>query len=206
MSISDYFEEFERHLLRDEKPSCYFNALADSREFPADYPLTLLTDLKQVPQSPVHHPEGNVWNHTMLVVDRAADRKSVSKDARVLMWAALLHDLGKITNTKVQNGKISAYDHDADGEKLARSFLEACTQDETFIKKVCALVRWHMQMLYVIKHLPFSNIKKMKTQTDINEVALLSFCDRLGRGELTPSVIEQELKNVEYFLQKCGKV
>jgi hypothetical protein len=114
--------------------------------------------------------------------------------------------LGKITNTKIRNGKITAYDHDVAGEKLARDFLNACAQDEKFIKKVCALVRWHMQLLYVTKHLPYSDLKRMASETDVNEVALLSFCDRLGRGGLSQKAAEEDLKNVEYFLQKCAKI
>lgn len=205
MDASQYFAEFDKHLKEDEKPSAYFNALAEENAFPGLYPFTMLAKLKDIPQSPVHHPEGNVWNHTMLVVDHAAERKALSKAPRALMWAALLHDLGKITNTKTRNGRITAYEHDAAGEKMSRGFLSACGADEGFIKSVSALVRWHMQLLYVTKHLPFADIKRMLKETDADEIALLCFCDRLGRGDLTPELIGEELKNIEYFLRKCGR-
>ncbi len=191
--------------MKDVKPSDYFNDLLSNGGFPAGFPFKLLTDLIDVPQSPVHHPEGNVWNHTMLVVDNAAARKQLSRDPRALMWGALLHDLGKITTTKLRKGRITAYEHDVAGEKLARDFLRACTGDEEFIKRVCALVRWHMQVLYVTRHLPFSDLRRMERETDADEVALLSFCDRLGRGALTEQTIEDELKNIEYFLHKCKR-
>ncbi len=206
MNVSDYFREFDRHLNEDERPSGIFNALAGSGEFPAEYPYTLLTKLKDVPQSPVFHPEGDVWNHTMLVVDNAAERKHMSREPRVLMWAALLHDLGKITATKVRNGKITAYEHDAQGEKLARSFLSKCTRDEAFTRNVCSLVKWHMQPLYVLKRLPYSDLKQMTEESDAGEVALLSLCDRLGRGGLSKKSIKEEVKNVEYFLFKCAEI
>lgn len=205
MDASEYFNEFDKHLTEDEKPSVYFNALAESGAFPKTYPLNMLTGLKDIPQSPVHHPEGNVWNHTMLVADNAAERRSLSHDPRVLMWAALLHDLGKITNTKIRNGRITAYDHDSAGEKLAGDFLKEYTDDEAFIKNVCGLVRWHMQLLYVTKHLPFANLKQMAKETDIDEVALLCFCDRLGRGDLEKHHIDEELKNIEYFLRQANR-
>jgi tRNA nucleotidyltransferase (CCA-adding enzyme) len=205
MDASEVFREFDRHLTEDEKPSAYFNALADDKAFPGGYPFTLLTCLKDIPQSPVHHPEGNVWNHTMLVVDRAAERKDLSRNPRALMWAALLHDLGKATNTKIRNGKITAYEHDVAGEALASDFLAECTGDEELIGQVSGLVRWHMQLLYVTRHLPFSDLESMARETDVDEVALLCFCDRLGRGDLTQQHIEEELKNIEYFLRKSSK-
>jgi tRNA nucleotidyltransferase (CCA-adding enzyme) len=205
MNVSDYFEEFNRHLIDDEKPSGYFNALADSGEFPADYPFSLLLRLKDVPQSPVHHPEGDVWNHTMLVVDKAAERRESSRDPRSLMWGALLHDLGKAATTKTRKGKLTAYEHDVKGEKLARSFLNEYTRNEAFTEKVCSLVRWHMQPFYVVKRLPYSDLKKMASETDANEIALLSLSDRLGRGDLTQRLIDEEYKNVEYFLYECDK-
>jgi tRNA nucleotidyltransferase (CCA-adding enzyme) len=205
MDAPKFFSEFEKHLTGDDKPSVYFNALAESGRFPDGYPFTLLARLKEIPQSPVHHPEGNVWNHTMLVVDNAAERRALSRDPRALMWAALLHDLGKITNTKIRNGRITAYEHDAAGEALARDFLKACTGDEALIKSVSALVRWHMQLLYVTKHLPFADLKSMVKEADASEVALLCFCDRLGRGGLTQQIIDEELNNIEHFLRKCEK-
>lgn len=197
--------EFEEHLMKDVKPSSYFNDLLSSAAFPESYPFNLLAGLALVPQSPVHHPEGNVWNHTMLVVDNAARRRNLSKDARAFMWAALLHDLGKIPTTKLRKGKITAYEHDVEGEKLAKDFLRACTDDAALTKSVCALVRWHMQLLYVTRRLPYSDLKRMTSQTDADEVALLAFCDRLGRGELSEQAIEAELENIGYFLDKCEK-
>ncbi len=205
MDASKFFKEFEKHLTGDDKPSVYFNALVEEGQFPVGYPFALLTRLKDIPQSPVHHPEGNVWNHTMLVVDSAAQKRLLSNDPLALMWAALLHDLGKITNTKIRSGRITAYEHDVAGEILARDFLKACTGDEGLIKRVSALVRWHMQLLYVTKHLPFADLKSMVKETDPGEVALLCFCDRLGRGDLTQQAVDEELKSIEYFLRKCEK-
>lgn len=205
MQTREYFLEFEKHLMEDEKPSAYFNALLNEGAFPKEQPFAIIARLTDIPQSPVHHPEGNVWNHTMLVVDSAAERRALSKSPRSLMWAALLHDLGKITNTKVKNGRITAYEHDIAGEKLARGFLEACGADEDLIKSVGALVRWHMQLLYVTNRLPFADLKSMEGETDADEVALLCFCDRLGRGNLKKQDIEEELKNIENFLRKCNK-
>jgi len=55
----DVFNEMEKHLLHDEKPSKYFNSIAELPIF-QEYPFQLLYKLKEAEQSPKYHPEGNV--------------------------------------------------------------------------------------------------------------------------------------------------
>lgn len=151
-----------------------------NKETSKAYPFDMLIKLKNTAQSKKFHPEGNIWNHTMFVVDKAARLKHKSKNIEVFMWAAFLHDIGKPKTTKIRGNKITAYDHDKAGAKLSKDFLSVFTDDYKFIQDVSVLIRWHMQILYVVKNLPFAEIKSMKKQVDINEVALLGLCDRLG--------------------------
>jgi tRNA nucleotidyltransferase (CCA-adding enzyme) len=199
------FDDFEAHLMTDDKPSNYLNVLSKTRIFEVEYPFTLLGDLMRIDQSPEHHPEGSVWNHTMLVLDNAAKRKHLSKNPRVFMWAALLHDLGKATTTRLRKGRITSYDHDKAGEKLSTAFLKEFVSDDKFIYDVSKMVRWHMQILFVIKGLPFADIKKMAAEVSLEEIALLGFCDRLGRGKMTNEKRHEELRNAQAFLEKCAK-
>jgi len=199
------FEEFETHLMVDEKPSIYFNDFINKQDICEKHPYILLRCLLDTPQSPEHHPEGNVWNHTMLVLDNAAKVKNLSENPRAFMWSALLHDLGKATTTKVRKEKITSYDHDKVGAELSRQFLEALTGDVQLIKQVATLVRWHMQILFVAKDLPFGDVKKMSQEISIKEIALLSQCDRLGRGEMSENKIKEEKENVKSFIKKCEK-
>ncbi|NMB96846.1 MAG: HDIG domain-containing protein [Clostridiaceae bacterium] len=114
----------DRHLLDDDKPSEYFESLSDMEVY-TKYPFTMLGRLKDTHQSPIHHPEGNVWNHTMLVIDEAAKVKSKSSNNRVFMWPALLHDIGKPDTTRTRRGKITSYDHDKLGAIMSKEFLDA---------------------------------------------------------------------------------
>lgn len=195
------YREISRHLLEDKNPSEYFNYNCEKPVF-RQPPLNMLYRLKETEQSPIHHPEGSVWNHTMLVIDKAAEMKEKSMDAKVFMWAALLHDIGKPDTTKVKKGKITSYDHDILGEKLAYDFLHELTDDRKFIEAVASLIRWHMQILFVVKDWPYADRETMLRQVDINEVALLGLCDRLGR---TNTDREKEEKNIRIFIEKCGK-
>lgn len=195
------FNDINDCLLNDIIPSKRINEFAKQKKFD-NFPFSLLIEQKNTKQSPVYHPEGSVWNHTMLVVDRAAKLKQYSSDSRTFMWAALLHDIGKPATTKIHRGKITAYNHDKAGADLARRFLTALTDKTDFVTRVVWLVRYHMQILYVVKNLPFQDIAGMSKNTDIVDVALLSYCDRLGR---TGADKDTERENVLLFLEKCNE-
>ncbi|PKM73619.1 MAG: phosphohydrolase [Firmicutes bacterium HGW-Firmicutes-16] len=200
MTASELFKDIDKHLLEDEKPSVFLNDVYYDDHF-KEYPFKMLFDLKSVEQSPIHHPEGNVWNHTLLAVDEAAKLKHKSKNQAAFMWAALLHDIGKATTTRERKGKITSYDHDKVGEELSEKFLLVFMDDEKFITEVSQLIRYHMQILFVVNNLPFADINGMKRNSDINEVALLGLCDRLGRTGYNRN---KEEENIELFLRKAS--
>jgi tRNA nucleotidyltransferase (CCA-adding enzyme) len=200
--IDRTYEEIDTHIVEDEKPSDFLNTLLKQSALDP-YPFTMLSKLERIEQSPQHHPEGNVWNHTMMVLDHAAKRRKESRDPRVFMWSALLHDLGKVPATKIRKGKITAYDHDKFGEELTVRFLKEFHEDPDFVSKVAAMVRWHMQILYVVKGLPFANIGEMLRQVPLEEIALLCFCDRMGRGHADEQKVKAEEENVRIFKEKC---
>jgi len=195
----EFFDEMERHLLEDEAPSQYLSSIADSPEL-EQYPFRLLKEMQNTRQSPKHHPEGNVWNHTLLVVDQAAKRKQESANPRVFLWAAMLHDIGKPSTTRTRKGKITAYNHDKVGAKLAEEYLSYLRQEPSFITAVCHLIRYHMHLLYVVNGLPFADIDAMMKDTDIGEVALLGLCDRLGRAGADQRAEEEDIQR---FLEIC---
>ncbi|SEU23548.1 HDIG domain-containing protein [Lacrimispora sphenoides] len=201
-NMEELFQQIDYHLLHDERPSEYLEQISKEPWF-MDYPFSMLGKMKETPQSKRYHPEGSVWNHTMMVVDQSAEQKNKSKDARILMWAALLHDIGKPVVTKIRKDKITAYNHDSEGEHLTEDFLSCFSDDAMWIGAVAKLVRYHMHILYVTESLPFGDIEGMKRETDIDEVALLGLCDRIGRGGSDP---EDEAKAVRLFLKKMRKV
>lgn len=197
--IFELYADINTHLLEDESPSVYLEEIYNNPLF-QKHPLNMLYDLKKTEQSPLHHPEGNVWNHTLLVVDEAAKQKAKSKSSVVLMWAALLHDIGKPSTTKERKGKLTSYDHDKVGADLSIEFLEFFSQDKNFINEVSQLIRYHMQILFVVKDLRFADIEGLRKSTDIKELALLGLCDRIGRLQFDR---REEEENIDLFLKKC---
>lgn len=184
MKNKELFYEIEKHLLEDNIPSIYLRKLINE-EIDSESVFYILKDLEKILQDPHHHPEGDVLEHTLQVVDEAAKVREKANNKRAFMWAALLHDLGKEKTTMMRKGRWTAYNHDRVGAEMARRLLREISEDKEFNDTVCNLIRHHMSYLYITKRLPFGDVKSMVENTDINDVALLTLCDRLGRGEIS---------------------
>jgi tRNA nucleotidyltransferase (CCA-adding enzyme) len=122
-------DEMHKLLLKADSPSIgleYMRTLGiTERHWPE------LHALIGVPQDPIWHPEGDVWRHTLMVVDQArgliaANRSNPlsEKESQEVMWAALAHDLGKVATTKFENGRFRAHGHEAAGAEPAREMLD----------------------------------------------------------------------------------
>jgi len=203
MTDKETFFKIEKHLLNDDKPSIYLNELLKDGELDK-YPFSMIKDLQDVDQNPKFHPEGNVFIHTMMVVDEGAKNREKSNDKRTFMWALLLHDIGKKPTTKVRKGRLTSYNHESVGADMTKEFLTYFNEEESFTSKVTALVRWHMQSLFVTKNMKFQNIRNMLEEVDINEIVLVSLSDRLGRGNLDSTEISNTQIEINNFEEKIS--
>lgn len=174
------FQEIDRALLILERPSVYLNTLLTVKEFQIP-PYEEIFLLSKTEQSSRHHPEGNAWVHTLMVVDEAAKVKEKSSNPQWFMWAAFLHDVGKIVTTKLRKGQITSHNHDTAGEEIAKRFLESFHFEREGILYITALVRFHMHILYVNKNMQYGDIARMKEKANKKDLALLGWCDRVGR-------------------------
>jgi tRNA nucleotidyltransferase (CCA-adding enzyme) len=78
------------------------------------------------PQEPEWHPEGDVWVHTLMVVDQARTRiDDLDRAGRAaMMLGALCHDLGKPATTAVIDGRIRSLGHEEAGVAPATALLD----------------------------------------------------------------------------------
>lgn len=116
--------EVEKLLLVAERPSI---ALALARELGVVHQLWPdLEPLYDCPQDPEWHPEGDVWTHTLMVVDQARRRNSDLDRARLaaVLLAAVCHDLGKPATTAVIDGRIRSPGHEEAGVEPATRLLD----------------------------------------------------------------------------------
>ncbi|MGH7232052.1 MAG: CCA tRNA nucleotidyltransferase, partial [Nitrospiraceae bacterium] len=109
-----------------------------------------LVALQGCPQDPAWHPEGDVWTHTLLVVDQAAQiavREGLEGHERaVLLLAALCHDLGKPSTTAVIDGHIRSPGH-AECADPVSSFLDKLGTSKELATRIMGLVRHHLSHL-----------------------------------------------------------
>ena len=116
--------EMEKLLLRAARPSIGFTLAREigvvDRLFPE------LAALVDCPQEPEWHPEGDVWIHTLLVVDQARRRiDDLPRPQRIaVMLGAVCHDFGKPATTAYIDGRIRSLDHEEQGMPPARAFLD----------------------------------------------------------------------------------
>ena len=198
MNNKDMFLKINEILLKSLKPSQDLKSLIIDGYFDKE-PFNKIKKLNDIDQPKKYHPEGSVLKHIFLVVYLARDYKQYSNNEKVFMWAAFLHDIGKLTTTKIRNNRITSYNHDIEGENMAMNILNELTDDKDFKQKVCKLVRWHMQPLFYDKNLPFFKPQDMINDVEYKEIALLSLCDRLGRGNLDEDKIKYEKERIEKF-------
>jgi putative nucleotidyltransferase with HDIG domain len=102
------------------------------------------------PQRFKFHPEGDVWNHTLLVVEAMSKLNIPASMGRVFLTiAALLHDIGKpqVTYTH-QDGSVVTKGHGPAGLPLARKFLSSIMAPSSVSKPVLRIIERHMDMSF----------------------------------------------------------
>lgn len=135
--------ELEKALLQAEHPSVFFETLREMNQLRPWF--SEVANLIGVPQNPRFHTEGDVWNHTMLVLDAAAQYRERAGRPLGLMLAALTHDFGKPATTELVSGVFHAYGHEEAGAALAERFLRRLTNETALIEYVSNLTALHMK-------------------------------------------------------------
>ena len=136
-------EELRKALLKADKPSVFFESLAEMEQLDCWFPEILA--LRGVEQDPRFHPEGDVWVHTMQVLDRAAELREKTSAPYAFMLLALLHDIGKPAVTQIIDGRIHAYGHESAGLEAAEAFLGRITGDRSVKSYVINMIPLHMK-------------------------------------------------------------
>jgi putative nucleotidyltransferase with HDIG domain len=129
-----------------------------------DILLPQVSALQNVAQPPEFHPEGDVWQHTLLMLeewDRTLQNcteeptqprfrngqlaRASQAEKRVLAWAVLLHDIGK-PETYFESDRIRFNRHDNLGARLTEEILGGLKLPGKIIEGAVFLVRMHMSL------------------------------------------------------------
>lgn len=188
--------ELEKALLKAPRPSVFFEVLRQMGQL--GYWFAEVEALIGVPQEPKFHPEGDVWNHTMLVLDQAAKLREQAKEPLGLMLAALCHDLGKQIAIQNDNGRIRALGHEEAGIVLEEAFLSRITLEKRLHRYVANMVELHMRPNLMVSQRSSrkSFCKLFDSSVCPEDLILLAKADALGRD------IQQDYTPTEAYLQE----
>ncbi len=185
--VENIWEEWKKIMLGDN-PVTALEWLF-STEWAKFYPD--LEVLKTIMQDANHHPEGNVWEHTMYALDyavRTTKELVYSSDtedhALIVRFATLLHDVGKVSTTEVlEDGRITSYGHDIAGVEPAERFLRSINAPDWLISKVLPLVREHMFTVHC-KDITLRTVRRLSRRLEpatIWEWYDVTTADKVGR-------------------------
>src|SRR6218665_1834416 len=130
LSSERVYEEWKKLILKASKPSRglkFLDACGWLKHYPA------LVNLIGCEQDPIHHPEGDVWEHTLHCIDFYASdvRYKLKNDYEktVIGFAVLLHDVGKPSTTTFEqkDQRWHAYGHEKAGVPFAEAFMKSLT-------------------------------------------------------------------------------
>lgn len=146
-----------------------------------------------------HHPEGNVFEHTMRVMDemvRVCDERNVHGEERIIaVFGAVCHDMGKVVTTvKHADGSITSAGHAQSGVAIAKAFMfNMGFENPKMVDRIGAIVRHHMDGIGVT---PSARIVRRMAERfaasggmTMQDFAMITEADASGRdkGHFTPA-------------------
>jgi tRNA nucleotidyltransferase (CCA-adding enzyme) len=163
-----------------------------------------------VEQNLKYHPEGDVFEHSMQAVDAMAviaHNYDNEFDKLVLLYAALCHDLGKVTTSTIVNGVIKSIGHEKDSKKFTRTMMKRITHNVDLMSAVSSLVLYHMTPLQFTSNkakLPAYKRLANKLAHDVNMLMLIDLCiaDKRGRNGAGHEPLTCDFPDVELFREK----
>jgi len=165
-----------------------FELLDETRLLPELLPE--ISRMKGVEQPPQFHPEGDVWIHTLLMIEQLQPKCSPT-----LAWGVLLHDVGKPPTFKPPSGpggRIRFDEHAEVGTLMAEEICRRLRFSNEDTAQIAALVANHMR---------FKDVPQMKPATLKRFVRLDGFEERMELHRLDCLSSHRNLDNYEFMLR-----
>jgi poly(A) polymerase len=163
-----------------------FELLDETRLLP--HLLPGIARMKGVAQPPQFHPEGDVWIHTLLMLEGLPPQSSPT-----LAWGVLLHDVGKpptFTPPSGPNGRIRFDRHVEVGTRMAEEICARLRFSNDDTSQIASLVA---------NHLKFKDVPQMKPSTLKRFVRLDRFDEHMELHRLDCSSSHRNLENYEFM-------
>ena len=148
-----------------------------------------LEPMKGCAQPEQFHPEGDVFQHTRLMLELLPEKVSLP-----LVFSVLLHDVGKPPTASVdENGRIRFNGHDRIGAEMSETIMERLRFSRVEIDATVEMVRQHM----VFKDVPRMRVAKLK-----RFMARPTFEDELELHRVDCASSHRMMENYEFLMQK----
>ena len=180
-------DELDKMLTEGHARRCF--ELLDSTGLLAEV-LPEVSALKGVEQPPQFHPEGDVWTHTLLLLEGLENGCSKS-----LAWGVLLHDIGKPPTFRVASDRIRFDSHAEVGTRMAEEICRRLRFSNEAVEQVSSLVANHMR---------FADVRKMKESTLKRFMRLPHFEEHLELHRLDCLGSHRDLSLYEFAKQKLS--
>lgn len=146
--------------------------------------------LQGVEQPPEFHPEGDVWIHTMMMLEM------LENPSQELAWAVLLHDVGKPDTFTIKE-RIRFDGHDKLGAEMAENILKRLKCSNETIERVKSLIE---------QHLRFKDAPNMRTSKLKRFLRQEHFDEHLELHRLDCSSSHRNLELYEFCKQKLQEI
>ncbi len=199
--------EIEKLLLQAPRPSIGLTLALDLGVIDRLFPELAAT--VGCAQEPEWHPEGDVWVHTLMVVDEARqgieDLDHAGKVA--LMLGALCHDLGKPATTAAIDGRIRSMEHERAGLAPATALLDRLNMHTIggfdVRRHVLGMVAHHLKPLSFHKAEPRAGdgaFRRLAQKVDLELLGRLALSDCRGRTGAF------DCSGIDWFLQRAREL
>ncbi|HEY7221047.1 MAG TPA: CCA tRNA nucleotidyltransferase [Candidatus Binatia bacterium] len=137
-----------------------------------------ITALKGTRQSADYHPEGDVFNHTLLLLSQ------LDAPSETLAYGCLLHDVAKPVCFREEAERITFYGHTEKGAAMAEEILKRLKRGRATWERVAYLVRNHLRHVQA-PQMRLSTLKRFLREEGIDELLELTRIDALAsNGDL----------------------
>ena len=143
-----------------------------------DVVLPEVAAMRGVEQSSDYHPEGDVWTHTLLLLEQLAAGTS-----EALALGCLLHDVAKPRcQSRREDGRITFYGHPDVGAEMAIAIVQRLKRSRETWERVAYLVRSHLRLVQA-PEMRLSTLKRMLAEEGFDDLLALARIDALASNK-----------------------
>lgn len=207
--MEDYLKQFFSFFPKEPDWRIDWDKLVAANLFP------WVEAMQHTKQAPLWHTEGDVWTHTQMVCEELAGmqgfRKLPERQRQEVFLAALLHDIGKVPCTRLEDGVWTSPNHAVVGAKMAREWLwKVCgfsgsVMMRDFRETVCELIRYHAIPTHILEQgNPERRLIRIAANGELSKDFSLELLCMLSTADVLGRITERKQESLE-IVELCAE-